>query len=70
MIRARFRCETVLRDASGNETIQFSAVVGGDNSEWSKHSTTGVLSLVINEAAAQGQFVPGTSYYLDFTPVG
>jgi hypothetical protein len=70
MIRAKFRCTTILKDESGNETVTLHAANGKKdtaNAQWAKWTPGGQLSLTINNPKAQGKIVPGKFYFLDFS---
>lgn len=69
-MRAKFQCNTVMKDMYSNETVTLSPVYGKDgtaNAEWAKASPSGSLSLTISNPAAQGFLKPGGQYFLDFT---
>jgi hypothetical protein len=67
-IRAKFICNTVTRDAAPNEIVRLSPAYGDENKDWSKWTPAGAIELTLSEGAAQGAFVPGKSYFVDFTP--
>ena len=70
-IRAKFVCETVLKDSS-NETVKLRAVTcdgSKDNESWSKWTPSGELTMSVSNPAAHGAFVPGKSYFIDISPV-
>jgi len=62
-------CESVLKTAFG-ETVKLNAVVDGseENKSFSNYTPSATLSMTIDNPAAIGAFVPGKSYYVDFTP--
>lgn len=70
MIRAKFQCHEVTKDSSGNEKVSLGAVYGNGeaNKEWSKYTPSGSLTMTISQEGAQGKFIPGKEYFLDFTP--
>lgn len=68
-LRAKFRCQSVKRDASENEYVELSAVSGPGNETWSKWTPSGGLTMMISNPDAQGQCKPGTDYFLDITEV-
>jgi len=70
-IRAKFRCTSVVKYPTGDgETVRLGAVHGGAsdaNKSWSKFTPSGDLRLHITNPEAEGKFVPGNYYFLDFT---
>ncbi len=80
MVRAKFRCTAkTSRTQSGSygptptppvdtEEVQFQAVMGDENKEWSKWTPSGQVTMTINNPAALAQFEVGKDYFLDFTP--
>lgn len=69
-VRAMFTCDEKIQTRDGYK-VKFTAVTG--NSELAerffKYTQWGNIEMgTINDKAAE-QFVPGKSYYLDFTPV-
>lgn len=67
MIRAKFRCASILKDTD-NETVTLHAANGKKdtaNAQWAKWTPGGQLSLTINNPEAQGKFTPGKYYFLD-----
>jgi hypothetical protein len=78
MTRALFTVNDVLerKDAEGNATGQIvklnpSYVNNPEHPNYAfwKATPTGNLEMTINNPAVFGFFVPGRSYWLDFTPV-
>ena len=69
-IRAKFKVDLVTKHAYGGEEVQLSAVYGeaNENASFSKATPVGKHSMTITNEAAQGFFVAGREYYLDFTP--
>lgn len=68
-VRAKFRCETILFNATGAEvTLQPVTSGSPENEEFYKYTPGGSIKLsTVNLAAAQ-QFEPGNDYYVDFIP--
>jgi len=76
--RARFRCIEVVRKlttgAWGPEkmadsvVLTFNAVMGPENTEWSKYTPSGNLTINITNPALFDQFVVGRDYYIDISP--
>jgi hypothetical protein len=70
-IVAKFQCNAVTRDASGNETVTLNPVTGKDgtaNAQWSKWTPSGRLELTITNPPAQGQIEPGKEYLVTIAP--
>ena len=71
MIRAKFRCQTVLLGEHG-EQVKLGAVSSSDendpNKSWSQYTPSGSIEMMITNPAAEGQFRPGREYFIDFTP--
>jgi len=70
MIRAKMQCMSVEKFVDG-ESVSLSAVHGGAsdaNKTWAKFTPSGNLKLHINNPEAMGKFVPGSYYFIDFTP--
>lgn len=68
VIKAKFRCDSVMKFVNG-ETVELHPVVSGsdENKEWSKYTPTGTVSMTITTEGAVNSFVPGKEYYLEFT---
>lgn len=68
MVRAKFRCVSVLQHESGDKIYAFNAAVTGEeNKSWSKWTPSGRLEITITNSDAQ-VFETGKEYYLDFSP--
>lgn len=71
-VRAKMKCTEVTKTELGAEIVKLTAVYGGDkNSEdntFSKATPCAEMSMTVSNKAAHGAFVPGKTYYLDFTP--
>lgn len=70
MIRAKFKCSSVMRHEGDAETVTLNAANGKKdtaNAQWSKWTPSGNLMMQINNPEAQGKFKPGAFYFLDFT---
>jgi len=70
-IRAKFQCHSVTKHGYGGEEVKFGAVYApdGENASWAKATPNGSLQITIDNPSAQGAFVPGKCYFLDFSPV-
>jgi len=71
IVKAKFRCDTVTRDAHGGEKSKSSAVYDSglpEDKVFYEASPSGSLEIYVNNKAVHGFFVPGQAYYLDFTP--
>ena len=74
-MRAKLRLNTVTRHAH-SEVLEFSAVAANaypadgsdENNTYAKFSPSADLKLTVANPALLGQFNPGATYYLDFTP--
>jgi hypothetical protein len=72
-LRAKFTCNTVKTDMSG-EMVNLQAVYGNDdkdneeNNQFSEATPCGSHEMYISNPAAKGFFKEGKSYYLDFSP--
>jgi hypothetical protein len=66
---AKFRVDSVTACAGSQEIAAF-AVHSGDpeDNQFASATPASKLSMTITAEAARGFFVPGQSYYLDFTP--
>lgn len=72
MLRAKFRCTFVQKNADGSELVQLNAVYGDKdsvNAQWSKYTPNGSLNMSISLEGAQGKLVPNGEYFLDISPV-
>ncbi len=68
-MRAKFMCMSVSKDAYENETVTLAPVYGKDgsaNASWAKATPSGRIELTISNPKAQGHFVPGRDYFVDF----
>lgn len=69
--RAKFTCQSIKNDAYGNQTVELTPVYSGnpEDNGFNKATPSGKLEMKVCNPDAQSFFVPGSSYYLDFTPV-
>jgi hypothetical protein len=73
-IRAKMKCTAVTKQGD-NENVSLSAVgeydetgvASGENAEWSAFTPRADAHLVISKSGAQGRFITGTEYFVDFT---
>jgi hypothetical protein len=70
MIRAKFYCERAEKPYEGTEVVSFQAVTDGseENKSFAQFTPSANAILSIDNPAAQGKFVQGEEYYVDFTP--
>lgn len=74
-VRAKFRCNSV-EDYGQSKKVNMQPVYEGplgdneENRRFTVASPSGALWLTIDNPNASIQFVPGKSYYLDFTDAG
>lgn len=74
-MRAKLQCGEVTRGA-GYEKLVFHAVAakaypadGSDeNNTYAKYSPSAQFTIHVNNPALHGQFNPGDTFYVDFTP--
>lgn len=70
-VRCKFVCESVT-NFEGSKTAKLRAVYGTaeENADFTKYTPNGNIEVSItNDAPADGVFVPGKNYYVDFTEV-
>ncbi|MBV9659127.1 MAG: hypothetical protein JO295_13595 [Verrucomicrobia bacterium] len=71
-IRAKLKCHEVTKTADNQERVKLWAVYDPDpaseNHSFAKATPSATLEITIDNPAAQGFFVPGRDYYLDFSP--
>ncbi|MBC7847253.1 MAG: hypothetical protein H7Y10_12250 [Flavobacterium sp.] len=70
-VRAKFVCESVT-NYEHSKTAKLRAVYGTaeENADFTKYTPNGSIEVSItNDAPANGVFVPGKSYFVDFTEV-
>lgn len=71
-VRAKFRCTSVERftaDGDGQVVYRFAAQYDDsipEDQRFSRYTPSGSLSITVDNPSVV--FVPGKSYYLDFTP--
>lgn len=67
-IRAKFKCASILV-TENSQQVTFNAVYSDapndPNSEWSKWTPSGSLTMLITNPAAYSQFKAGQEYFLD-----
>lgn len=72
-VRAKFRCNSVEYFEGASRKVRLSPVYPGadateeDRAFW-KYTPSGELTMQIDNPPASEMFVPGASYYVDFTP--
>lgn len=69
-VRAKFKCTSISANSDGS-SIVLHPVVGGspENDSFFKYTPGGLINISTVNPEAAAQFVPGQSYYVDFTPV-
>jgi hypothetical protein len=70
-VRAKFVCESVT-NYEHSKTANLRAVYGttDENADFTKYTPSGSIDVnITNDAPADGVFVPGKNYYVDFTEV-
>ena len=70
-VRAKFTCQEVTQYIGTSKKVRLTPVTGGSDEDklfW-KYTPVGELSMTIDNPPASDMFVPGKTYYLDFTPV-
>ena len=70
-VRCKFVCESVT-NFEGSKDAKLRAVYSdqGENADFTKYTPGGSITVTItNDAPADGVFVPGKNYYVDFTEV-
>ncbi|MCC6426295.1 MAG: hypothetical protein IT435_05690 [Phycisphaerales bacterium] len=71
-MRAKMRVNTVTRDGY-SEVLKMSAVYGGstndEDNSFAKTTPSAELNIMIANKELHGQFNPGDTFYVDFTPV-
>ena len=69
-MRAKFKCTSVkVTEYSEEPSLQAEYSESPEDNQFSAATPWGALSMGITAKGARGYFVPGHSYYLDFTPV-
>ena len=68
-VRAKFNCISVTNTKDG-ATVKLSPVINGsdENKEFYRYTPGGEISLSTINTHAAKQFIPGSDYYVDFTP--
>lgn len=69
--RAKFRCSSVNDFGNGSKEVNLSVVYdpkgNGENASFTKATPSGDMKMRIDNPEAAVQFVPGKSYYVDFS---
>lgn len=70
-LMAKMVCESITKHRGGMEEVKLVAVDGAkkENSNWSKWTPSGALSLSISNPDAHGVIKVGSEYMIDITPV-
>ena len=70
-VRAKMLCLQVTKTNWGAEIVKLSAVFTGDNNSedntYARATPQATVEMTIDNIYAQGAFVPGQKYYVDFT---
>ena len=68
-VRAKFKCLSVTETEGGLKTARLQPVHIGspENAEFFKYTPSGSIELSVMNPAAAVHFVPGKSFYIDFT---
>ncbi len=70
-VRAKMLCLQVTKTNWGAEIVKLSAVFTGDNNSedntYARATPQATVEMTIDNINAQGAFVPGQKYYVDFT---
>ncbi len=69
-VRAKFVCESVTQYSNPGKSIKLRAVSDGspENKAFFQSTPSAELTMAVVNPEAADQFVPGKSYYVDFTP--
>lgn len=69
-MRAKLRIHSVTQHEGGSETLELGAVASGtpEDNTYSKYTPSANLKMSITNPALAGQFKPGQTFYVDFTP--
>jgi hypothetical protein len=69
-MRAKMKVAQVTAN-EGSDTLVMRPVTNGtpEDNTYSKFTPCGELSLTVTNEALMGQFKPGETFYVDFTPV-
>jgi len=69
--RAKFTCDSVT-DYGNNEldvSLSPDYTASAEDNQFSRYTPSGQLKMRVSNPELSGFFVPGKSYYMDFTPV-
>lgn len=69
-VRAKFKCQSVTDHAGGMRIAKLTAVCADEvpeNQRYHRYTPSGSIEISIDNPSAAAEFVPGKSYYLDFT---
>lgn len=64
-IIAKFKCESVTA-YEGYESVEFKAVTGKGNEQWSRWTPSGSIMMSISADGTRGYFKPGAQYLITF----
>ena len=69
-MRAKFCVRNVTQNEGGSESLRFTAVTGGnpEDNTYSKYTPSATCEMQVTNPALLGQFKPGQTFYVDFTP--
>lgn len=70
--RAKFVCSSVEDFGMSKQvklTVVYAPDANGEDANFTKATPWGEVKMAIDNPAASCQFIPGKSYYADFTPV-
>lgn len=68
-VRAKFTCQEVTQYIGTMKKVRLTPVTGvdGEDKMFWKYTPSGELTMTIDNPPASDMFVPGQTYYLDFT---
>jgi hypothetical protein len=68
-VKAKFDCVSAVKGEETTDVNFLATVSGEENKEWAKWTPSGSLFISINnDAVASNAFIPGKSYFLEFSP--
>lgn len=69
-VRAKFKVQSITESEGGMKSVRLHPVTSGspENAEFYEYTPGGSIDLSTLNPAAAAQFVPGKSFYVDFTP--
>lgn len=72
MVRGKFHVTQVTQNyypgSDKRATVKLTAATDNNNKTWAKYTPSGSIEMQIDNPEAINQFVPGESYFVDFTP--